>query len=200
MSAPEDQDSDEMDLDEMLAALEEENAAAERPAPQPRPQAAPPPSQPSPVISKNVAVVKSQASVIIKDDKADQDELMNVAAQVKKDSDMISGEILSTWRDDRAQIQKVIETLLPHLEAATHINGEGNPVAGPPRVYVEALVQLLDTKASTGLTAVKLLDARTRLLAAMKPHIVVNNNNNNSGPGLDADLVKILKESGPTDA
>lgn len=109
--------------------------------------------------------------------------IVEILQKMQKEFDNISGEILGTWRSDRDQIQEVIDIYL------NVVRGGGDL----PRVYVEMLVKALEVKSNTSITAVKLLDAKTRLLQALKGGTSVMIQNNNAVVG-DGDLTKLLSE------
>lgn len=109
-----------------------------------------------------------------------EDDGPNILKKILKDFETVGAEILGKWREDRDQIQNVIDLLLPIVRG-------NNDVA---RVHWEVLGQLLDTKASTSLTAVKLLDAKTRLLATTKIQILNQNGEQSASSELDRVLAQ----------
>lgn len=112
-------------------------------------------------------------------------QILEILTQMRKDFENVSGEILGTWREDRTQIQEVIDIYLNVVRAGGDI----------PRVYIESLVKALEVKANTSITAVKLLDAKTRLLQALKggTSVMITNNNNNANVA-EGELTKLLTE------
>ena len=105
--------------------------------------------------------------------------------QVKREFDNVGKKILDNYEADRDQQEGVIQTLLGMM-------GSGD---NPPRVVVEGLVQLLGTKASTSMTAVKLLEVKTKLLAALKGGLTINNTNVATAIGTDAELTEFLSST-----
>lgn len=128
--------------------------------------------------NKQVKQIKQATQVIIQaqtDLPDKKDEIEEQRISILKDFDIVGAEILGTWRDDRRQTQEVIDILLGLLSSGT-LGATG----------LESLVQALAVKANTSLTAVKLLDSKTRLLQAAKNQILVQNNIGGSNEELTA--------------
>ena len=148
---------DDSDLDELIAQL-----------------------NPKPVIIEQAAVsnaIVERSVDIVKKDENDEFDL----AKTRRDFDLVSDEILGTWRDDRRQTQEVIDLLLGR------VRGEN-----AARVDVEGLVQALSVKSDSGMIAVKLLEAKTRLLAATKNQVNIQTNVINHND--KSELIKILAQ------
>ena len=119
---------------------------------------------------------------------AQDDRLSDIIPDAVDEFSEITKKILATCEADRDQVQEVIDIFLTPLR-------DGQDV---PRVYIEGLVQCLQTKSTISLTAVRLLDAKTRLLQAMKAGTILINNNSVGGDG--SELVSILNDARIDDA
>lgn len=97
----------------------------------------------------------------------------------------ISDEILISWRSDRCEAQG----------AANFIKDIIDPIIAsgerPPAALIEQYVRALEVKASTNQTAVKCLDGISKLLAATKQGVQINNNTLITGN--NHDLISALK-------
>jgi hypothetical protein len=111
---------------------------------------------------------------------------------------VVTEEILQGTRADRQEAQDVIILLRSEIDksiAAGH---------NPSRMYVDNLVKALEVKTTINMTAVKIMEAKAKLLAATKAGIIVKNNNNinsaNIQNGVDQSLMDILCDPlGPDD-
>lgn len=112
--------------------------------------------------------------------------IIDTLLQMRKEFDGISGEILGTWRQDRDQTQEAIDILMNIVRAGV----------GAERVHYEMLVKALEVKANTSITAVKLLDAKTRLLQALKggTSVLINNTNTAAANASEGELTRLLSE------
>lgn len=122
-----------------------------------------------------------------KDDQGAVDGLVVDIPRVVADFEGDSAEILDCWRRDRAEASEIIEMCRTQIVAA------GNAVQ---RVYVEAMVQALQVKADANQTAVRVLDARSKLLAALKTQLRPKET---GATGLNSELTKLLDSPDQTD-
>jgi hypothetical protein len=116
--------------------------------------------------------------------------LQNLIQSAVKDFDEVGKEVLNKWREDRAEVQVVID----HLRDAVINRAVQNATGAVPSVYVESLVNALEVKGNMSLTAVKALEAKTRLLAAMRGGVNILNQQNVTPSG---ELERVL--AGPVD-
>lgn len=103
--------------------------------------------------------------------------------------DDVTDEILAACRSDRQEAQDVIHLLRGQIEQSL------NKSQQPNRMYVDGLVAAVEVKANINMTAVKIIEANAKMLAATKA--AVNNvmvNQSVSVANADNDLVKILDE------
>jgi hypothetical protein len=104
--------------------------------------------------------------------------------------DAVTDEVLQAARADRQEAQDVIT--LCRLEIDKSINSNHNPA----RMFVDNLVKALEVKTTVNMTVVKIMEAKSKLLAATKAAATINNNTqvNNVNPtvGVDSSLIDIL--------
>lgn len=105
--------------------------------------------------------------------------------------DSVTDEILDACRSDRQEAQDVINMFRNEIEQSI------NQSRPPSRMYVDGLVQAVEVKANINMTAVKILEANAKMLAATKVtgnNVMVNNNVSMGSGSVDTDLEKILSE------
>lgn len=114
--------------------------------------------------------------------------------------DIVTDEILQGTRTDRQEAQDVIVLMRREIDKAISAN------QNPPRMYMDNIVKALEVKTTVNMTAVKVLEARAKMIAATKAGIVlqnnnqINNNNDNSNGGVDDSLLEVLSHPiGPDD-
>lgn len=112
--------------------------------------------------------------------------------------DSVAEEVLQGTRADRQEAQDAINLMRTEIDKA--ITGGHNP----SRMYVDNLVKALEVKTTINMTAVKVLEAKAKLLAATKAGISIQNNtqvnNANVQQGGSDDLVDLLSNPiGPED-
>lgn len=100
--------------------------------------------------------------------------------QTKDEFNKLNHEVLTNWRDDREKNKEVIDHLIADMR---------NHELSVPGAT--ALVKALDVQTNSTMIPIKLMEVKTKLLAALKNGIVVNNNNNNIG-SVDQDLIAVL--------
>lgn len=89
--------------------------------------------------------------------------------------DQVTNEILTACRSDRQEAQDVIELLRHQIDDAT-----GNDRA-PQRMWVDGLVKAVEVKAGINATAVKIVEANAKMLAATKSNVNILNQNVSGG-------------------
>lgn len=95
--------------------------------------------------------------------------------------EVVTDNILSACESDRAQAQEAIELIKGEIERNLQAQQR------PPAAFVEGLIKAIEVKAGINLTAVKIMEANAKMLAATKAGTSVNvntNNNNLSGVSL----------------
>lgn len=102
--------------------------------------------------------------------------------------DSLSANVLEKWEGDRAQLENVIQSF---------ISAMGDDPNNAARPIVEGLVSLLETKVNSGMVAVKLMDTKIKLLAALKGGAGVIINQNIAAGGTNSELTELL--SNPPD-
>ncbi len=105
--------------------------------------------------------------------------------------DGVTDEILTACRADRQEAQDVIHLLRDQIEQSLNKNQL------PSRMYIDGLVQAVEVKANINMTAVKIIEANAKMLAATKVtgnNVMVNNNLNVANGANDGDLERILSE------
>lgn len=105
--------------------------------------------------------------------------------------DVVVDEILNGVRADRQEVQDTIILLRSQVDLAINNN------ANPPRMYIEGLVKALEVKTTINMTAVKAMEAKSKLIAATKAGLVINNSNSAQSSvtqGVDQTLVSILSQ------
>lgn len=100
--------------------------------------------------------------------------------------DGVTDEILSACRSDRQEAQDVIQMVRGQIEEAL------NNSKTPSRMYIDALVKSVEVKANINMTAVKMMEANAKMLAAMKANVA--NVQVNNVVGGNEDLKQILDE------
>lgn len=98
--------------------------------------------------------------------------------------DQVTDEVLRACRSDRHQTEQVIDMLRARVD---------NFVAptNPPAALLDNLVKSIEVKANINATAVKMLEANAKMIAACKSSLNINNNNFNVSSG---DLEEILSQ------
>lgn len=94
-------------------------------------------------------------------------ELLKMLQDIKADFDNVNGEVMDCWRRDRALAQEVVDHFMGQLRENT-----------ATAVGVEMLVKTLDILSSSTLAPIKLLEVKTKLLAALRTSSVTINNSN----------------------
>jgi hypothetical protein len=104
--------------------------------------------------------------------------------------DGVTDEVLNACRSDRQEAQEVIHLLRGQINDAIINNKQ------PSRMWVDGLVKAVEVKSLVNMTAVKIIEANAKILAATKAGStnVQVNNNNVTVAGTDKDLEKILDE------
>lgn len=153
------------------------------------PKTTPPPApKPKPVEAKIVHAPKDAKSANCDLQGVQQDFFLDTV----KYYDELSDEIIGSWRDDRKEIQAIIDRFMGELSA----NAGDESVTGHP----EAIVKALDVKTNSSANIVKLLESRTKLIQSSKNGIVINNANlNNNNDAGNQELQKILASSSKDD-
>ncbi len=105
--------------------------------------------------------------------------------------DAVTDEILHGCRADRQEAQDVINMLRSAVDEARAASRD------PSRMYVDGLVKAIEVKSNINSTAVKILEANAKMLAATKAGVLVQNNIQNNGIGFDGSLEKILGNGPP---
>lgn len=158
----------------------------------PKPTPAPPPAQvvPTPEDIDKIGT-KSAAAVAELTEIAPPPATVDVHKYLHKLDD-VTDEILASCRSDRQEAQDVINMFRNEIEQSINQNRP------PQRMYVDGLVQAVEVKANINMTAVKIIEANAKMLAATKVtgNVMVNNVNVAGGGagGVDNDLEKILDE------
>ena len=138
---------------------------------------------PDPVLSDVIDLEQTEPPILPIDPSPTATNIADLQAVVEKfDADY--GEVQANLKRDRGKIDAVIDILLQRVR--TNADAETDTMS---------LVKALDVLANTNGHAVKLLDSRSKLLAATKSTINANQTNVNVS-GTDAELQKILSQSG----
>jgi len=126
---------------------------------------------------------------------ADPEPVVNIKEQFEQ-FDAIAVEVIQGTRHDRQETQDAINLCRQEINKA--VNNGGNP----SRMWLDNLTKALEIKATINLTAIKALEAKTKLLAATKAGVQVQNNtliqNANVSTQADKSLVELLN-SNPLD-
>lgn len=85
--------------------------------------------------------------------------------------DAVTNEVLQACRSDRQEAQDVIGMLRNQIDKAHNNNSD------PARVYVEGLVKAIEVKSNINMTAVKIIEANAKMLAATKAGTNIQLNN-----------------------
>ena len=101
--------------------------------------------------------------------------------------DGVTDEILAACRADRQEAQDMINMIRHQIEDSLNQNRP------PSRMYIDGMVKAVEVKANINMTAVKMIEANAKMLAATKAtsNVLVSNNVSVGG---DLDLEKILSE------
>jgi hypothetical protein len=106
--------------------------------------------------------------------------------------DDVTTEVLCGHRADRQEAQDVITMLRAQVDMHHNVNKQA------PNVYVENLVKAIEVKAGISHNAIKVLEARAKMLAALRNKgTVINNNNNNAANAansVNAELTQLLAD------
>jgi len=101
--------------------------------------------------------------------------------KVFEDFEGVSDEVLDAWREDRKQIQRALDQI------------DNDTTAEMPATAIRAMIEskanLLATKINSSIVAVKVLEAKSKLLASIRAPSLVQNNTMNIGS-----LSEILSE------
>lgn len=113
---------------------------------------------------------------------------IKMLVEIKNQFDQVADVITNSYQGDRHQAQTLIDLLMPPVT-----DGNINDVS---RGHLDNLVRLVEVKANMTITMVRMLDARTRLLQAVKggTSLIINNSN---GASSDEELAKILSSDTP---
>lgn len=103
-----------------------------------------------------------------------------------KQLEAVTDEVLRACRSDRQETQDVIGLLRSQIDDAI------NKGVAPNRMWVDGLVQAVEVKANINSTAVKIMEANAKMLAATKSGINILNQNVQSGG--DPNLSTILDQ------
>lgn len=93
--------------------------------------------------------------------------------------ELVTEEILQGTRADRQECQDTINLLRGEIDKAI---GGGSQ---PQRMYVDNLVSALEVKATVNMTAVKIMEAKAKLLAATKAGTVIQNQITNANSNVN---------------
>ena len=89
--------------------------------------------------------------------------------------DQVTEDVLSACRADRQETQDVIDLLRRQIDDAVNKN------LPPARMWVDGLVKAVEVKAGINATAVKMVEANAKMLAATKAGVQILNQNIQSG-------------------
>lgn len=98
----------------------------------------------------------------------------NDVAKKLKQLDEVTDNILKACEDDRKQAQEAIDLIKGEIEGSLRNQSR------PPAAFVEGLIKAIEVKAGINLTAVKIMEANAKMLAATKAGTSLTVNNNNS--------------------
>lgn len=177
---------EEQDLQQLLGQLEgiepenipEQVAQIAEPQPEPGPEQEPKAIIPEPI----------EAQLIAKDE-PEAPRPININKYLDR-LDGVTDEVLNACRSDRQEAQEVILLLRSQINEAITNNKQ------PSRMWVDGLVKAVEVKSLVNMTAVKIIEANAKILAATKAggtNVQVNNNSVTVA-GTDKDLEKILDE------
>lgn len=145
---------------------------------------------PSPAVPKPAAMPKQIGQVVRRaalqaNTEQAESGIAAMLAEIKNDFSVISSDILSRFSADQAQMQGVITAL---------IGAMGQNPNNAERAVIETLGKLLEAKVTGNMTIIKLLEVKTKLLAAMKGAVgvTINNQNNAAVIGNNAELTELL--------
>ena len=148
----------------------------------------------SETIKEEKEPVEASTELIIEEPKQEAElEIANKPININKYLDRLDGvtdEVLNACRADRQEAQDVILLLRGQINDAITNNKQ------PSRMWVDGLVKAVEVKSLVNMTAVKIIEANAKILAATKATStnVQVNNNNVTVAGNDKDLEKILDE------
>lgn len=104
--------------------------------------------------------------------------------------DGVTKDVLQACQSDRQEAQDVINVLRRQIDNAINQN------QAPQRMYVDGLVKAVEVKAGINATAVKMMEGVSKMLAATKAGVNIQNNNLQvSGSELD----ELLSQDVPDD-
>lgn len=89
--------------------------------------------------------------------------------------DQVTIEVLAACRADRQETQDVIDLMRLQIDDAV------NKSQSPSRMWVDGLVKAVEVKAGINATAVKIIEANAKMLAATKAGVNILNQNVNTG-------------------
>ena len=89
--------------------------------------------------------------------------------------DQVTTEVLSACRADRQEAQDVIDLVRRQIDDAVNKN------QSPQRMWVDGLVKAVEVKAGINATAVKIIEANAKMLAATRAGVNILNQNINTG-------------------
>lgn len=105
--------------------------------------------------------------------------------------DGVTEEVLSACRSDRQEAQDLIQTLRAEMDTML---ARSQPLS---KTLVDGIVKAVEVKANINMTAVKMMEANAKMLAATKaavPTVQLNQQNIGVQGGTDTDLERILSE------
>lgn len=102
--------------------------------------------------------------------------------------DGVTDEILGACRSDRQEVQDTIQLCRGQIDDAIQKGRE------PARMFVDGLVKAIEVKANVNMTAVKMMEANSKMLAAIKASGGIQVNNQNLSVVNNHDLEQILDQ------
>lgn len=99
--------------------------------------------------------------------------------------DQVTEDVLAACRADRQEAQDVIDLVRRQIDDAVNKN------QAPQRMWVDGLVKAVEVKAGINATAVKIIEANAKMLAATKAGVNILNQNIQSG---SEDLEDVLSK------
>ena len=94
-----------------------------------------------------------------------EDATARLLNSIAEDYNDVGQEIIDSWRKNNTEIQAVIDHLKDALLDGSVVSAQTGAIPG---VYLEQLVKAMDVKSNMSMTVVKVLEAKTKLLAASK--------------------------------
>lgn len=178
------------DIDSILASINSDAIPAEEAEPVPeaseapvapvkkvkKPKVAPPIVVPTDqqVVRPAVALIERHDHGVANSATGDANAHRQLVDKTIAQFDAIGDEVVKNTKADREKITELIDDM------QSHALGEGANISG---VALEALVNAHNTRATMTLTLVKLLDSRSKLVAALKAQTSITNNVLNANDG-----------------